>query len=109
MGLSSNAVDGHRGAAVPVPIFLAERQCEVETVKQEAVTRETAIRERGILDWCRDDFGYGFLKRENGGQLFAHYSEIEMDGFKTLSAGQVVSFVVVATPKGLAAREIVFL
>lgn len=79
-----------------------ESATEVKEVKEK-------VRERGTVDWFRGDFGYRFLKRENGSQVFAHFSEIEMDGFKTLQAGQVISFVVAETPKGPAAREVVVL
>ena len=38
------------------------------------------------------DKGYGFISREDGDDLFVHYSEIQMDGFKTLDEGQAVEF-----------------
>lgn len=50
--------------------------------------------------------GYGFIKTENGKDLFFHYSELQMDGFKTIEAGQSVEFEVVETEKGLRAVNI---
>lgn len=50
--------------------------------------------------------GYGFIKTENGKDLFFHYSELQMDGYKTIEAGQSVEFEVVETEKGLRAVNI---
>jgi len=46
----------------------------------------------GTVKWFNPDKGYGFIAREDGDDLFAHYSEIQMDGFKTLTEGQEVVF-----------------
>lgn len=47
----------------------------------------------GTVKWFNPDKGYGFISREDGeGDLFVHYSEIQMDGFKTLDEGQRVVF-----------------
>ena len=50
--------------------------------------------------------GYGFIKTETGKDLFFHYSELQMDGFKTVNAGQNVEFEVIETEKGLRAVNI---
>ncbi|MFC6299049.1 cold shock domain-containing protein CspD [Pseudomonas sp. CCM 7893] len=61
----------------------------------------------GKVKWFNNAKGYGFViedgKEEN---LFAHYSAIEMDGYKTLKAGQAVSFEIIQGPKGLHAVNI---
>jgi len=44
--------------------------------------------------------GYGFITREDGADVFVHYSEIQADGFKTLCEGQEVNFEVADGPKG---------
>ena len=44
------------------------------------------------VKWFNPDKGYGFISREDGDDLFVHYSEIQMDGFKTLDEGQAVEF-----------------
>ena len=61
----------------------------------------------GQVKWFNNAKGFGFiLPDEGGGDLFAHYSAITMDGYKTLKAGQAVSFEIVDGPKGLHASNI---
>ena len=61
----------------------------------------------GIVKWFNDAKGFGFITPEEGGEdLFAHFSAIEMDGFKTLKEGQKVTFEVVTGPKGKQAAHI---
>lgn len=61
----------------------------------------------GKVKWFNNAKGYGFILPGDGGEdLFAHYSSIQMDGYKTLKAGQEVEFDVVAGPKGQHAVEI---
>ncbi len=61
----------------------------------------------GIVKWFNDAKGFGFITPDEGGEdLFAHFSAIEMDGFKTLKEGQKVSFEVVTGPKGKQAAHI---
>jgi len=50
--------------------------------------------------------GYGFIKTEEGKDLFFHYSELQMEGFKSVNAGDKVEFEVVETEKGLRAVNI---
>ena len=55
----------------------------------------------GTVKWFNNAKGYGFILPDNGGEdLFAHYSAIEMEGYKTLKAGQIVSFEIVQGDKG---------
>jgi CspA family cold shock protein len=46
----------------------------------------------GTVKWFNPDKGYGFIAREEGDDVFAHFSEIQGEGFKTLDEGQKVSF-----------------
>ena len=46
----------------------------------------------GKVKWFNPDKGFGFIEREDGEDLFVHFSEIQMDGFKTLEEGQPVDF-----------------
>ena len=61
----------------------------------------------GQVKWFNNAKGFGFILPDEGGDdLFAHYSAIGMDGYKTLKAGQLVSFDTVQGPKGLHAANI---
>ena len=61
----------------------------------------------GTVKWFNNAKGYGFILPDGGGDdLFAHYSAIQMDGYKTLKAGQPVEFDVTEGPKGLQATNI---
>ncbi|GEK47004.1 cold-shock protein [Halomonas pacifica] len=61
----------------------------------------------GTVKWFNDTKGYGFISPDDGGDdLFAHFSEIQADGFKTLQDGQKVSFDVTQGKKGLQASNI---
>ncbi len=61
----------------------------------------------GTVKWFNNAKGYGFILPDSGGEdLFAHYSSIEMEGYKTLKAGQPVSFDVIEGAKGLHATNI---
>ena len=46
----------------------------------------------GTVKWFNADKGYGFISREDGDDLFVHFSEIQGEGFKTLDEGQAVTF-----------------
>ena len=54
----------------------------------------------GTVKWFNPDKGYGFISREDGEDLFVHYSEIQGEGFKTLDEGQAVSFEVTTGQNG---------
>jgi len=61
----------------------------------------------GTVKWFNDAKGFGFITPETGGKdLFAHFSAIQEQGFKTLKEGQQVSFEVTSGPKGLQASNI---
>ena len=61
----------------------------------------------GKVKWFNNAKGYGFiLSEESGDDIFAHYSAIEMDGYKTLKAGQVVNFELIDGDKGAHAAHI---
>lgn len=61
----------------------------------------------GTVKWFNSDKGYGFVTTDEGSDVFAHYSQIQTDGFKTLEEGQKVSFDVVDGAKGPQAENIV--
>ena len=61
----------------------------------------------GTVKWFNDTKGFGFISPDdNGDDLFAHFSEIQADGFKTLQDGQKVSFDVTQGKKGLQASHL---
>jgi cold shock protein len=61
----------------------------------------------GTVKWFNDAKGFGFIKPDDGtDDVFAHFSAIEMDGFRSLKEGQKVAFEVVAGPKGKQASNI---
>ena len=61
----------------------------------------------GTVKWFNESKGFGFINPEDGGKdLFAHFSAIQNQGFKTLAEGQRVSFDVTTGPKGLQASNI---
>lgn len=63
--------------------------------------------EQGTVKWFSNEKGYGFIEREGGSDVFVHHSAIQMDGFRTLSEGQRVTFEVVQGPKGAQAANVV--
>ncbi len=63
-------------------------------------------KQQGTVKWFNDAKGFGFISRENGGDLFVHYSNIAGSGFKSLKEGQAVTFVEGAGQKGPQAEEV---
>jgi CspA family cold shock protein len=62
--------------------------------------------ERGKVKWFSAEKGFGFIERENGNDVFVHFSAITMDGFKTLEEGMEVEFEVVEGAKGPQAANV---
>lgn len=62
--------------------------------------------EKGTVKWFNGEKGYGFISRENGEDVFVHFSAIVMDGFKTLEEGQQVQFEIVEGDKGPQATNV---
>lgn len=60
----------------------------------------------GTVKWFNKEKGFGFITQENGEDLFAHFSAITGEGFKTLEEGQKVSFDIEETDRGLSAVNI---
>jgi len=56
--------------------------------------------EEGTVKWFDDRKGYGFIERQNGKDVFVHFSNIQADGFRSLEQGDKVSFEVEETDRG---------
>ena len=61
----------------------------------------------GTVKWFNGAKGYGFIEREDGDDVFVHYSAILGDGYRNLNEGQRVEFTVEQGPKGLQAANVV--
>jgi len=65
------------------------------------------VKQTGTVKWFNDAKGFGFIEPDAGGpDVFAHFSAIEMEGFRTLKQGGKVSFEMVQGPKGQLAQSI---
>ncbi|GAB4414886.1 MAG: cold shock protein CspC [Anaerolineae bacterium] len=64
-------------------------------------------RVQGTVKWFNAGKGYGFISRENGEDVFVHFSALQAEGFRTLDEGQRVEFTVERGPKGLQATNVV--
>ncbi|MBI2892873.1 MAG: cold shock domain-containing protein [Deltaproteobacteria bacterium] len=62
--------------------------------------------ETGIVKWFNDAKGFGFIKRDDGEDVFVHHTAILADGFRSLTEGERVQFEVVKGPKGLQASKV---
>jgi len=70
---------------------------------EEAKMSERII---GTVKWFNNEKGYGFLAREDGADVFVHYTAIESEGYRSLTEGQQVEFTVENGPKGLQAAAV---
>ena len=60
----------------------------------------------GIVKWFNAAKGYGFIGRDDGEDVFVHFSAIDMDGYRRLDKGQEVEFTIEEGPKGLQAANV---
>ncbi|MEA3476172.1 MAG: cold-shock protein [Candidatus Cloacimonadota bacterium] len=63
--------------------------------------------ETGTVKWFNATKGFGFIERDNGEDVFVHYSSIKGEGYRALDEGQKVSFTVVKGDKGPQAQDVV--
>ena len=59
----------------------------------------------GKVKWFNNEKGYGFIEYLDGQDIFVHYSEIKLEGYKTLSEGAIVQYELLKTDKGLQAKK----
>ncbi len=62
---------------------------------------------QGSVKWFNPEKGYGFIEKEDGNDVFVHYSAIQEEGFKTLDEGQQVEFEVIEADRGPQATNVV--
>ena len=68
--------------------------------------RPMADQETGTVKWFNNSKGFGFIEREEGDDVFVHYSDIVGDGFRSLTEGQRVEFTVTQGEKGPKAQNV---
>ena len=61
----------------------------------------------GIVKWFNAEKGYGFISTETDGDVFVHFSAVQVDGYKTLNEGQNVEFEIVEGEKGPQAANVI--
>jgi cold shock protein len=98
--------------AVPLqlatPALVRDLPAEVQR-KLSAISTQrnkSNIMETGTVKWFNDAKGYGFISRQNGEDVFVHFSAIQANGFRSLQEGQQVQFDVVKGPKGWQAENV---
>jgi CspA family cold shock protein len=79
--------------AVGVDAFLAKKEYR-------------QMKEKGTVKWFNAAKGYGFIQRENGEDVFVHFSAIQSEGYRSLDEGARVEFEVTKGPKGLQATNV---
>jgi CspA family cold shock protein len=83
----------------PLPIKMGNKFfCKMEFKMTERVV--------GTVKWFNARKGYGFIGREQGDDVFVHFSAIEMEGYRRLDEGQNVEFVIEEGPKGIQAAQV---
>ena len=92
------ALEGH---------FLCWRcDLRIGTIK-ESFFREVGVLAEGTVKWFSEKKGYGFIEQDEGGDVFVHYSSIDMSGFKTLADGDRVQFDVEESQRGPQAKNVI--
>ena len=88
--------------------FLTALNPDVRTLiaRKRPEKRESNMKETGTVKWFNAGKGFGFIQRENGEDVFVHFSAIEASGYRTLDEGARVTFVVKRGPKGLQAEQV---
>ena len=74
-------------------VFLSHSRCNI-------CVMEVVTMNKGKVKWFNNQKGYGFISDEKGGDVFVHYSGLNMEGFKTLDEGQEVEYEVIDGQKG---------
>ena len=95
-----------RLAAIP-PVSRAIPAWKLPITKRDITMKEIEkYMEQGTVKWFNDAKGFGFISRQNGEDVFVHFSAIQSSGFRTLQEGQAVSFDVKRGAKGWPAENV---
>jgi CspA family cold shock protein len=84
-----------------------ERRASQKNTKKKKGNKEMSERITGTVKWFNGSKGYGFISRENGPDVFVHFSAIQSEGYRNLTEGQMVEFTVEKGAKGLQAANVV--
>jgi cold shock protein len=104
-GTLSPALEPNRAAAALAPN--KQDSASSRSDSSSAIqSRKHDQMEQGTVKWFNDAKGFGFISRQNGEDVFVHYSAINSSGFKSLQEGQAVQFNVVKGPKGWQAADV---
>jgi CspA family cold shock protein len=104
-GTLAPALEPNRAAAVLAPN--KQDSASGRSDSSSAIqSRKHDQMEQGTVKWFNDAKGFGFISRQNGEDVFVHYSAINSSGFKSLQEGQAVQFNVVKGPKGWQAADV---
>jgi cold shock protein len=78
----------------------------VEPSNKVVEEKDSMAQYKGTVKWFNNAKGYGFLGRDDGADVFVHYSSIQLDGYKTLKEGDIVEFDVIQGSKGPQADQV---
>jgi cold shock protein len=92
--------------SIRTPCFCIGARPEFDAVFREIEKEYRQMKEKGTVKWFNAAKGYGFIQRENGEDVFVHFSAIQTQGYRTLDEGARVEFEVTKGPKGLQATNV---
>jgi CspA family cold shock protein len=78
----------------------------IKSLRSSVQEGKRQMKEKGTVKWFNAAKGYGFIQRENGEDVFVHFSAIQTQGYRTLDEGSRVEFEVTKGPKGLQATNV---
>jgi CspA family cold shock protein len=93
--------------SIRTPLFAFRAAAASSYAFFSSVKKEySQMKEKGTVKWFNAAKGYGFIQRENGEDVFVHFSAIQTEGYRSLDEGARVEFEVTKGPKGLQATNV---